>query len=111
MNTEALKDYSGGVKVPPQPGAKPDQTLVVWGWITTVLFWPAGLVISIILLARGERKGHGGAMLGVITAWVLLMIVIIMAAIGAAAVDASSAADTYSACVDQATTLEQMSKC
>jgi hypothetical protein len=33
--------------------------LVIAGWITAILFTPAGLVIGIIVAARGNKMGYG----------------------------------------------------
>jgi hypothetical protein len=52
---------------------KPDQKLVVWGWITTAFLAPVGLVIGIVLLVKGNRKGHGGAMLALGIAWLIMI--------------------------------------
>lgn len=50
-----------------------------WGWITTILFWPLGLVLAIMLLSRGDRK-HGGWMLGICGAWAAVAAIAIISA-------------------------------
>jgi len=53
--------------------------LRTWGWITTILLWPVGLVLAIVLVTRGDRK-HGGWMLGICLAWVAGVAVVFVSA-------------------------------
>ena len=99
MNDDALKNYSGGIKTAvhrsrPGNGNYDDKALVLWGWITTAFFTPVGIVLSIILLARGNRTGHGGAMLAIGIIWAT--IIIVMMSKGAA--DATDLR-TYNDCI------------
>jgi hypothetical protein len=84
--------------------------LVVAGWVCCFVLTPVGFIIAIILTAKG-RWGHGVAMM---VACVLYWLVIFTVILGAAATEATDAAnqwDAYSACIDQAQTLKQMEKC
>lgn len=52
------------------------ESLVKWGWITTVLIWPVGAIIGVVLLTK-NRVGHGVAMLCVCAVWAFVAFVLI----------------------------------
>ncbi len=93
---------------PAQPKVKkPNQALVVWGWITTWLFTPIGIVLSIILLAKGTRNGHAGWMLGIGLAWIAFIVI----TVGMAFDEMSASLDTYAQCLEAANTEVELAVC
>ena len=72
MDNDALQNYSGGVKTGGAGNTapvNPEHKLVKTGWWTTVLVWPVGAIIAIILLTKGQVK-HGVGMLCVCVLYV-----------------------------------------
>jgi hypothetical protein len=42
-----------------------DKALIIFGWAGALLFWPLGVLLGFIVLARGYSKAHAGFILGV----------------------------------------------
>jgi hypothetical protein len=46
--------------VPAAPTSAATQPLSIWGFVLSFLFWPAGLVLSILAIKKIGREGGGG---------------------------------------------------
>ncbi len=57
-----------------QPPSRSSNGLAIAGWITAVLFWPAGIVIGAILASREDKRGRW--ILGVSVAMILLYVLL-----------------------------------
>ena len=50
----------GQTYAPAAPTSAATQPLSIWGFVLSFLFWPAGLVLSILALKKIGREGGGG---------------------------------------------------
>ncbi len=50
----------GQTYAPAPPTSAPTQPLSIWGFVLSFLFWPAGLVLSILAIKKIGREGGGG---------------------------------------------------
>jgi hypothetical protein len=55
----------GQTYAPAAPAPAATQPLSVWGFVLSFLFWPAGLVLSILAIRKVGREGGGGRGLAV----------------------------------------------
>jgi len=99
-----MSEGSFATRQQPLEVEKPDGSLVAWGWVCTLFFMPAALVIGIILVRRGNRTTHGGWMIGLSCAWLSLWVLVFM--VGMAGLSAE-----FVSCVDAAQTQAQMDAC
>lgn len=99
--TDQSLDTTGAA---PTASKKEDGGLVAAGWITALFLPIVGFFVGLALLIRGNRIGHGIAVM--ITS--VLLPVIIFSVILASA---SSELDSYGECIDQAQTVREMNTC
>ena len=50
----------GQTSAPAAPTSAATQPLSIWGFVLSFLFWPAGLVLSILAIKKIGREGGGG---------------------------------------------------
>jgi hypothetical protein len=50
----------GQTYAPAAPASAATQPLSIWGFVLSFLFWPAGLVLSILAIKKIGREGGGG---------------------------------------------------